>query len=80
MLLRLWDLAGDAAPCELTLPDALSGRQIEYADLRGQPLQDAKPAIGSPAISNNKVTVDVTPFAPTSLLLYDNTGPHAMNR
>ncbi len=62
--LRLWEMAGNAGICEIELPDR-QFTKATLANLRDEPLV-ANPPI---AIKNNKLTIEVKPNQPVTLLL-----------
>ena len=63
ILLRLWEQAGQDGPCKVTLPEGLRGHKARLCDLRGRPIEDAI------ASRDGQLEVQLTHFAPTSVLL-----------
>ncbi|MBM4037496.1 MAG: hypothetical protein FJ290_03195 [Planctomycetes bacterium] len=63
LLLRLWEQTGAKEPCTLQLPVGLRPKSAQPCDLRGRPIGEPIP------ITDGKLTVPMSPFAPVSLLL-----------
>ena len=62
-VLRLWELAGKAGPCEVRLPPGMKLSSAQPVDLRGGPL--GEPA----AIKDGNLSATLKAFAPASWLL-----------
>lgn len=63
VVLRLWELAGQAGTCSVRLPNGLDAKQAQPVDLRGRPSGDAIP------IRDGGLDIELKPFAPVSLRL-----------
>lgn len=63
-LLRLWELAGGRGACELRLPTALQHATLKTVNLRGELV----PSGGDSPAAPGAKSVQLTPFAPVSLL------------
>jgi len=62
-ILRLWEQAGDAGKCVITLPGNKSFKSAQFCDLRGQTSGKVF------AVTDSKIEVDIAAYAPVSLLL-----------
>lgn len=65
-LLRLWEMAGQAGDCPVSLPSGLNVTQAQPVDLRGRPLGAAL------TVTNGSFTVPLKAYAPASYLLGTN--------
>ena len=63
-LLRLWELAGNRGDCALRLPGALQNATLKRVNLRGELVPGDGDSPAAPGADN----VQLTPFAPVSLL------------
>jgi len=63
IVLRLWEQAGQDGPCKVKLPEGLRGHKARLCDLRGRPIE------GTIASRDGLLEVQLTHFAPTSVLL-----------
>ncbi len=63
LLLRLWEQSGSDSACAVMLPGGLRLRAGQPCDLRGRPVGEAIP------VTDGKLAVPMSPFAPVSLLL-----------
>jgi len=62
-ILRLWEQAGDAAPCKIRLPKGMKVSSVQPCDLRGQ-------AMGRPIpVERGSFEVPMTPFAPVTVIV-----------
>jgi hypothetical protein len=63
MVLRLWELAGQAGSCNVRLPDAMKTAQVQPVDLRGRPTGESLP------VKDGAFTVPLRAFAPSSFVI-----------
>ncbi len=61
-IVRLWEQAGVAGDCTVTLPDGLQTEGARYVDLRGQALE------GSVHVHGRELTLPLTAYAPSTVL------------
>jgi alpha-mannosidase len=62
-VLRLWEYAGAQGPCEVHLPAGLDVKEVQPANLRGEP-------VGKPlSVEKDTFTVNLTAFAPVSFII-----------
>lgn len=61
-VLRVWEQAGDAGECVITLPDS-GYRTAQYCNLRGERQGKAFP------VKQNKITINLKAYQPLSLIL-----------
>jgi hypothetical protein len=62
-LLRLWEMAGNAGLCQVTLPDGITAASLQPVDLRGRPVGDKLKVTGK------QFEVKVKAFAPVSFVI-----------
>jgi hypothetical protein len=63
LVLRLWEQAGQGGPCEVTLPRAFRVERVQPCDLRGRPVGESIP------VQESRFKIDLTAYAPVSILL-----------
>jgi alpha-mannosidase len=61
LVLRLWELAGKAGPCQVRLPAGLNADRVQPVNLRGEP--EGQPV----TVLDGAFTVNIQAFAPVSV-------------